>query len=165
MTLIIAYIDLYLDEILKPASISLIDQAEYSQPICTALQIALVNLLRLWGVYPAAVIGHSSGEIAAAYAARSLTMEEAITVAYYRGVAMKAQKRCGGMAAVGLGAEDVLSLLPTGVSVACVNSGSSVTISGDEGPLEAFIKEMKNTRPDIFVRRLRVKMAYHSGKT
>ncbi|KAL4916115.1 hypothetical protein BDW62DRAFT_218861 [Aspergillus aurantiobrunneus] len=142
---------------------SLLDQAEYSQPICTALQIALVNLLRLWGVNPSAVIGHSSGEVAAAYAVGSLTMEEAITVAYYRGVALKAQKRRGGMAAVGMGAEDVLPLLPTGVSIACVNSSRSVTISGDEEPLETFIQEVKQTRPEVFVRRLRVEMAYHSG--
>ncbi|KAI4601070.1 putative PKS/NRPS-like protein biosynthetic cluster [Pestalotiopsis sp. 9143b] len=86
-------------ELQKPASTSLLDQAEYSQPICAAIQVALVNLLRSWGVHPSAVIGHSGGDIAAAYAAGVYTMEDAMTIAYYRGVALKSQTRPGGMAA------------------------------------------------------------------
>ena len=54
---------------------SIIGKAEYSQPICTALQIALVDLLATWGIAPSAVVGHSSGEIAAFYAADALTMK------------------------------------------------------------------------------------------
>jgi acyl transferase domain-containing protein len=57
----------------------------YSQPICAALQIALVDLLDSWGVRPSAVVGHSSGEISAAYAVGGLSKESALRVAYYRG--------------------------------------------------------------------------------
>jgi acyl transferase domain-containing protein len=153
-----------LDELLKPESASFLEKAEFSQPICTALQVALVNLLSTWRIRPSAVVGHSSGEIAAAYAAGSLTIEEAITVAYYRGLVTKQQKRRGGMAAIGLGRGDVLPLLRPGLTLACENSGRSVTVSGDEQPLEAFIDEIKKVRPDVLARRLRVEMAYHSGK-
>jgi acyl transferase domain-containing protein len=149
-------------ELQKPASESLLDQAQYAQPICAAVQIALVNLIRSWGVHPSTVVGHSGGDIAAAYAAGVYTMEDALTIAYYRGVALKSQTRPGGMAAVGLGADEVAPLLPQGLSLACLNSGSSVTISGDESILDTFIADFKKTRPDVFARRLHVKMAYHS---
>ncbi|KAL7914426.1 hypothetical protein GGI35DRAFT_490696 [Trichoderma velutinum] len=150
------------DELLKPKSESVLHLAEYSQPICTALQVALVNLLAKWGVQPSAVVGHSSGEIAAAYAAGCLTMEEAITVAFYRGLVTKQQKRPGGMAAIGLGRDDVLPLLRPGTTIACENSGGSVTISGDLEPLDALIDDIKQAYPDVLARKLQVEMAYHS---
>ena len=59
--------------------------AEFSQPLCTAIQIALVDTLAALGIQPDAVIGHSSGEIAGAYAAGALTAEEAILSALHRG--------------------------------------------------------------------------------
>lgn len=62
---------------------SRLGQAELSQPCCTALQIALVDLLASWNIHPAAVAGHSSGEIGAAYACGSLSAEDAIVSAYY----------------------------------------------------------------------------------
>jgi acyl transferase domain-containing protein len=55
----------------------MINNAAYSQPICTALQVALIELLRSWSIQPGAVIGHSSGEIAAAYAAGAISRESA----------------------------------------------------------------------------------------
>lgn len=61
------------------------DEAEFSQPLCTALQVALVDLLMSWKVTAGAVVGHSSGEIAAAYAAKAIDAEDAWRVAYYRG--------------------------------------------------------------------------------
>ncbi|KAL6808135.1 hypothetical protein V8C40DRAFT_278958 [Trichoderma camerunense] len=139
------------DELLKPKSESVLYLAEYSQPICIALQVALVNLLAKWGVQPSAVVGYSSGEIAAAYAAGCLTMEEAIT-----------QKRPGGMAAIGLGHDDVMPLLRPGTTIACENSGGSVTISGDLEPLDALIDDIKQGYPDVLARKLQVEMAYYS---
>ena len=63
------------------AAPSRIYEAELSQPLCTVVQIGLVKLLKSWGVIPIAIVGHSSGEIAAAYAAGIVSAEGAITVA------------------------------------------------------------------------------------
>lgn len=140
--------------------------AEFSQPCTTAIQIALVNTLRSWKILPSIVIGHSSGEIAAAYASGALTAAAAIRVAYYRGLATTQSEfrntHKGAMAAIGLGHDDVLSLLREGVVVACQNSPSSVTLSGDETALFEVIADIKKLYPDILVRPLRVDCAYHS---
>lgn len=58
-------------------------QLQFSQPCCTAIQVALIQLLLLWGVIPAAIVGHSSGKIAAAFTAGHLSSAEAIVIAYY----------------------------------------------------------------------------------
>lgn len=79
------------DELLKPTSKSRINEAEFSQPLCTALQIALVETFRAVGVEADAVVGHSSGEIAGAYAAGALTAAEAIAIAFLRGAVTKKQ--------------------------------------------------------------------------
>ncbi|KAB2570584.1 Hybrid PKS-NRPS synthetase lepA [Lasiodiplodia theobromae] len=150
------------EELFRPAKQARVDRAEFSQPICTAVQVGLVNLLRSWGIAPAAVVGHSSGEIAAAYAVNAITSDAAIQIAYYRGQVTKQQLSPGGMAAVGLGRSEMTPLLRDGVVIACENSPSSVTISGDEDQLEACIEGIKSAKPDTFVRRLKVDMAYHS---
>ncbi|PSN58550.1 hypothetical protein BS50DRAFT_474663, partial [Corynespora cassiicola Philippines] len=73
------------EELEKDFETTRVNKAVYCQPLCTALQIALVDLLDSWGVTPHSVTGHSSGEIAAAYAAGSLSLEDAMLVAYERG--------------------------------------------------------------------------------
>ena len=143
---------------------SILGKAEFSQPICTALQIALVNLLATWSISPSAVAGHSSGEIAASYAAGALTMEEALIVAYYRGYVCKISQKNGGMAAIGMGKEEVRKYLVRGVRIACENSISSVTLSGDLNILESVMSTIKESMPDVLVRKLQVEMAYHSRK-
>lgn len=150
------------EELLKDAAASQLSKAEYSQPLCTALQVALINLIRSWGVKPAGVVGHSSGEIAAAYAADAITADEAIIIAYYRGQITKKGRRKGGMAAVGMNRDAVMTYLADGVGVACENSGSSVTLSGDEDVLGNILQRIKQELPDVFFRRLKVEMAYHS---
>ena len=76
-------------EILAGASSSKVNEAALSQPLCTAVQILLVDLLQLAGVEFDAVVRHSSGEIAAAYAAGHLTSRDAICLAYYRGLHLR----------------------------------------------------------------------------
>jgi acyl transferase domain-containing protein len=134
-----------------------------AQPLCTALQVALFHQLKRLGIKPTAVVGHSSGEIAAAYAAGYMTLEYALAVAYYRGYITKnGDNSRGAMAAVGLSAADVLPFLRAGVCIACENSPSSTTISGDKEALKEILAHLKEERPDIFVRLLKVEMAYHS---
>jgi acyl transferase domain-containing protein len=124
--------------------------------------VALVDLLATWDIKPSAVVGHSSGEIAAAYAAGALTKKEAIIAAFYRGYVCTQSRVAGGMAAVGLGRDEVIPYLASGVRVACENSGSSVTLSGDLDRLEGIMDAIKKDFPNILVRRLQVEMAYHS---
>ncbi|KAL3444557.1 hypothetical protein BJX65DRAFT_310746 [Aspergillus insuetus] len=139
-----------------------LDRAELAQPLCCALQIGLVDLLAHWGIAPSSVIGHSSGEIAAAYAAGGLTAEAAIMVAYHRGYSLRSTLKRGGMAAVGRGRDAVTPYLVDGVLVACENSSQSVTLSGDYDKLAQIIAKIKEDDPDTLCRLLRVDKAYHS---
>ncbi|PKY03066.1 hypothetical protein P168DRAFT_282840 [Aspergillus campestris IBT 28561] len=141
---------------------SRVNEAYLSQPLCTALQIVLVRLMRSWGVRPSSVLGHSSGEIVAAYAAGAITAKAAILLAYYRGVVATQLNTCGGMAAVGMGEPEARPYLQDGVEVACVNSPKSVTLSGDRDALGAVLESIRRCRPDVFCRRLPVNVAYHS---
>lgn len=150
------------NELCKTGKKSRIHTAEFAQPLCTAVQIALVDCLAEIGIRPQAVVGHSSGEIAAAYSAGSLTAEEAILVAFYRGVVGRLATRNGAMAAIGMGWDDVKQHLIPGVDAACDNSPNSVTISGDTDKVEFVISELQNSRPEILARKLQVDKAYHS---
>ncbi|TDZ54076.1 Highly reducing polyketide synthase FUM1 [Colletotrichum trifolii] len=149
-------------ELMRPGATSRLGEAEFAQPICTALQIALVRHFARYGVTPKAVVGHSSGEIAAAYAAGVLTLKEAIIVAYYRGYTAKKLNKQGAMAAVGLGRDQVTPFLVDGVGIACENSNASVTLSGDVGALGGVCNAIKAAKPDALVRMLKVDKAYHS---
>ncbi|PGH14046.1 hypothetical protein AJ79_03316 [Helicocarpus griseus UAMH5409] len=151
------------DELLKPASESRLGEAELAQPLCTAVQVALVNLLRRLGVLPSAVVGHSSGEIAAGYAANAITADEAIIASYYRGLIAVKSPRLGAMAAVGIGRAEAALYLERGVVIACDNSPNNVTLSGDKEALESVIQEIHKDDSKVFVRLLKTDgMAYHS---
>ncbi|KAI2910620.1 hypothetical protein CBS147371_8770 [Aspergillus niger] len=136
-------------------------EARFAQPLCTAIQVALVDFLRELGVVPSIVVGHSSGEIAAAYASGAITAASAIKVAYFRGLAMESAKAKGAMAAIGLGRADVQQYLRDGVVLACENSPESVTISGDEQAVDKMLKDIQ-AQGEVFCRRLAVNVAYHS---
>jgi hybrid polyketide synthase / nonribosomal peptide synthetase ACE1 len=157
------------DELLKGAGASRVNEASLSQPLCTAVQIILVDLLRSTGIRLEAVVGHSSGEIGAAYAAGYLSAQDAIRIAYYRGFHLRLahglQGQSGSMMACGTTFDDAQGLcsLPTfegRICVAASNSSTSVTISGDSDAVEeakiVFEEEGK------FARLLKVDRAYHS---
>lgn len=148
----------------EPASTSKVYEAEISQPLVTAVQIALVDLLSSWKVRPVACVGHSSGEIAAAYASGRLSLAEAITTAYCRGQAVLANTQNGKMLAVGAGEAAVRAYLPRypGVVCACVNSPESVTLSGDAEQIERLRSELEQQA--VFARVLATGgNAYHSA--
>lgn len=152
------------EALLEDPAVSRVAQAEFSQPLCTAIQVALVQLLRLWGIKPSVTLGHSSGEIAAAFAAGYLTESEAILIAYYRGQVVKDIDSAGAMMAVGLGAEAVAPYLEpykTEVVIACHNSPSGVTLSGNVEALKAI--EITLQAESIFARLVKTNgKAYHS---
>ncbi|KAI0421157.1 putative polyketide synthase [Xylaria grammica] len=161
------------DELTEARSPETLREPQFSQPLVTALQIAIVNTLRTWGINPQAVIGHSSGEIAAAYAAGLLSEENAMKAAYYRGYAAKVtHEPLGmkmGMMAVGLGGDSVQPYIiraalsnpgAKAVTIACYNSPDSVTLAGPVSSLEVVRAEVAADKH--FVRMLQVDMAYHS---
>ncbi|CAG8380102.1 unnamed protein product [Penicillium salamii] len=147
----------------QPKSKSRVNEAELSQPLTTAVQIAMVDLLRSWGVNPTAVVGHSSGEIAAAYTAGLVSAREAIIIAYQRGAATVKSTQHGAMLAVGLGPEEVLKVIEDipEIGIACYNAPDSVTLSGtDEAIDEA---RGRFSRAGVFNRKLITSgNAYHS---
>ncbi|KAL7905494.1 putative PKS-NRPS protein [Trichoderma velutinum] len=154
-----------MQELLK--SDSRVHEAAISQPLCTATQIAIVDVLKAAGVRFRAVVGHSSGEMAAAYAAGILSASDAMRIAYYRGLHTglaggKSSKK-GAMMATGLGFEDALAFCEQfggRIGLAASNSHSSSTLSGDEDAIvEA--KEILD-RQETFARLLKVDKAYHS---
>lgn len=126
------------------------------------MQIGLVDLLRDFGVVPDSVVGHSSGEIAAAYSTGAVTAEDAIKIAYYRGRISKFARKDGAMLAVGLGPKAVAPYLVDGAVIACENSSTSVTVSGDEVAVDEVAAKVRELHHDVLVRRLRVQQAYHS---
>ncbi|KAJ5629452.1 hypothetical protein N7528_003109 [Penicillium herquei] len=149
------------EELFKSEEHSNINDPKYSQPLCSALQIALIDLLRSWDIVATSVVGHSSGEIAAAYAANAITADVAIILAYYRGQVSKLRQG-GVMAAVGASPEKVKRALQPGATIACENSPRSTTISGDRSAVEETIQALTKENPDMFCRLLKVNVAYHS---
>ena len=140
------------------------------QPLCTALQIILVDLLQTAGITFAAVVGHSSGEIAAAYAAGFLSASDAVRIAYYRGLYARLagdsdSDQKGAMLAVGTSWEDAQELVNLRafrgrLAIAAHNSSASVTFSGN---LDAVILAKKIVDEEKkFARLLKVDTAYHS---
>ena len=152
------------EALLEPTASSRLQEPEFSQTVCTALQIALVSLLRTWGIEPIATVGHSSGEMAAAYAAGRLSAGEAIIFAYFRGQAVLLNQRQGRMMAVGLGPDKVepyLEGLEQDVRIAAVNSPESVTLSGEVDPIMELNKRLDTDK--VFNRVLKTGgTAYHS---
>ncbi|KAF6802944.1 polyketide synthase, partial [Colletotrichum musicola] len=152
-----------IDHILAPKRTSMINDGQISQVCCAALQLALVDLLETYNITPGAVLGHSSGEIAAAYACGAITKGEAIIIAYYRGQVLGSTSiPAGGMAAIGLGKAQITPYLRPGVLVGCENSPNSVTLTGDKGPLDLVVKDIQSAHPSVLARALQVDRAYHS---
>ncbi|KAJ5788020.1 hypothetical protein N7457_003010 [Penicillium paradoxum] len=139
-----------------------INDAEISQPVCTAVQIAIVDLFDEWDITPTVTVGHSSGEIAAAYAAGFISAPEAMMAAYLRGYAVSKYAPVGAMLAVGLGSEDSQAWLPEdgSITVACQNSPSSTTLSGSCEAISILAKKLQEEQ--IFARELPTGRAYHS---
>ena len=157
------------DELTKHEAVSRVNDVVLSPPLCIAVQIGLVRLLESWGIKPTAMTSHSSGEIAAAYAAGLLDLREAMGIVFARGAYLtslqeKAHFR-GAMIVTSISRDEAESFIgrmgTTGRTVvACVNSPSSVTISGDNNAVARL--EEKLTEDKIFVRALKVPVAYHS---
>ncbi|KAL3426053.1 beta-ketoacyl synthase domain-containing protein [Phlyctema vagabunda] len=158
-------------ELLRPPSSTNVYHANISQPICTAVQIGLVNVWRSWGLQPSNVVGHSSGEIGAAYTVGFISLRDAIIVAYYRGLYVAnmdenrdSESSTGLMSMCAIGTSEnlvsqYLEMFPD-LDLAAVNSPESCTLSGGKESIRALVQVA--TSDGIFCRELKVDIAYHS---
>ncbi len=157
-----------LEELRRDDDTTRMGETEVAQPANFAIQIALAEQLRHFGVVPDAVIGHSAGEVAAHHLAGLLTFEQAVSVIYHRSRLQQRTTGQGRMLAVGLGAEALLQALDPAsaaefggrVSVAAINSPHAVTIAGDEDVLAGIVRQLDEAQ--IFNRYLAVKVPYHT---
>ncbi|KAK2042903.1 putative PKS-NRPS protein [Colletotrichum somersetense] len=157
------------EEIQAEQASSRLHEAALSQPVCTAIQLGLVDVLAASGVAFDAVVGHSSGEIAAVYAAGIITRRAAMQIAYYRGLHARLARgpdgQRGGMLAAGLPLAKAMLLCGNPqfegrLRVAASNAPTSVTLSGD---LDAIEEARELLQVDgVFARALKVDTAYHS---
>ncbi|RDW93799.1 type I polyketide synthase [Aspergillus mulundensis] len=149
-----------------------VNEPEISQTLCTALQLSLVDLLESTGVQATVAVGHSSGEIAAAYALGALDRRSALVVAYHRGRLASRLARDnsqpGGMLAVGISETEITPYFEAvsnrfgklDISVGCINSPRSITVTGDKKQIEYLRGLLEND--SVFARGLAVTVAYHS---
>ncbi len=134
-------------------------RTELAQPLLFAVEWALADLWRGWGVEPAALLGHSLGELTAACVAGVFTLDDALALVVERGRLMAAMPP-GAMLAVALGEEDLLPRLGGGLALAAVNAPGSCVVSGPAGEVEALAAELG--AEGIAARRLRVAHGFHS---
>ena len=139
---------------------NLLDSTEFAQPALFAVETALFTLLRSWGLSPDFVMGHSVGELSAAYVTGVLTLADAAMLVAARGRLMQGLRAGGAMISVGAGEHDVVPLLREGVAIAAINAPESVVISGAEPAVSAiaqrFVQQGRRVRP------LAVSHAFHS---
>ncbi|MGD0023031.1 MAG: SDR family NAD(P)-dependent oxidoreductase, partial [Xanthobacteraceae bacterium] len=146
-----------------PEAQSRMARTEVAQPCLFALQVGLVAALRAIGIVANAVVGHSVGEVAAAYVSGALTLEQAVKVIFERSRCQGPTAGFGGMAAVGLGAEEIGDAICDAegwIEIAAINSPKSVTLSGDPSALDRIGQRLADR--GVFVSRLALDYAFHS---
>ena len=142
---------------------SKLGETEFAQPAIFALQVALAEALRARGVEPAAVVGHSVGEIAAACVAGALGLEEAVRVVVHRGRVMQRATGLGRMAAVAMDEARARALVAESadrLSLAAINAPRSVVLSGEGGAVAEAVARLE--REGVACRMLPVNYAFHS---
>ncbi|MBV6451961.1 MAG: Phthiocerol/phenolphthiocerol synthesis polyketide synthase type I PpsC [Anaerolineales bacterium] len=133
------------------------------QPALFAMEVALAAVWQSWGIEASAVIGHSMGEVAAAYVAGSLSLEDAARIICKRSQLMQRASGKGAMAVVGLPHNDVENFLQDfegKLSIAVQNSPKSTVVSGDPDALEQLMETLHSR--EIFCRLIKVDVASHS---
>ncbi|MEA5367268.1 SDR family NAD(P)-dependent oxidoreductase [Amycolatopsis sp., V23-08] len=146
-----------LTDVLACGDKAMIDRTEVAQPALFAFEVAMAELVRSWGVEPDFLLGHSIGELAAAYLAGVWSLDDAARLVAARGRLMQALPAGGAMVAL-QATEDELDL-PAGVSIAAVNGPTSVVLSGEEAAVTKVVEGF----PDRRAKRLAVSHAFHSA--
>ncbi|MDI3389363.1 amino acid adenylation domain-containing protein [Streptomyces sp. B-S-A8] len=143
-----------------PEERSPIGETPWAQPALFAFEYALAELWQSWGVVPAALLGHSHGEYAAACTAGVFSVEDAMKLVHARGRLMQDLSEAGQMVAVSAGESDVAALLSPHCSVAAVNGPDSTVISGRSDEIERTCAELDAR--DVRYRKLDISIASHS---
>ena len=146
-----------IDALMASETGSRMDQTAVAQPTNFALQVALAEVWRAWGITPSVIVGHSAGEVAAAHVAGMLSLEDAVKVIFDRSRLQQLTAGEGSMAAVGLSLEDAQAALngyEDRVSIAAINSPSSVTLSGDAEAIAEIVRGLSTRQ--VFARMLAV---------
>ncbi|MFM8890864.1 MAG: type I polyketide synthase, partial [Planctomycetia bacterium] len=153
------------DEMLAEAPESRMDDTAIAQPAIFALQVSLAALWAHWGIRPAAVVGHSVGEVAAAHVAGAFDLATAMKVIFHRGATMQSVASSGGMLAAALTEDEaraVIAPYADAVCVGAVNSPHSVTLSGDPATLGAIAAQLEAR--GCWQRHVPVNYAFHSKR-
>jgi len=154
-----------LEELGAEESRSRLGQTEFAQPAIFAVQAGLAALLDSWGIVPDAVVGHSVGEVAAAYVAGALTFDDAVRVIFQRGRVMQQATGGGKMASLELPVADVenaLAAYPGRLSIGAINAPNTTVISGETAALEEVLEKLRGQ--GVAVRMLPVEYAFHSAQ-
>lgn len=152
-----------IEEMTRDEASSQINRTNIAQPAIFGLQVALAALWKSWGIVPSKVVGHSVGEVAAAYVAGAYTMEDAVTIIYHRSRLQDITGGSGRMVAVGLSQSEARKAIggkEDKVQVAVINSPGMVTLAGDTEPLELLVATLEEA--GRFVRWLRIDYAFHT---
>ncbi len=152
-----------LGELTADPSRSRLDEIDVLQPTLFAVEVSLAALWRAWGIHPDAVVGHSMGEVAAAFVAGALTLEDATRVVVHRSRLMRRLAGHGAMAVAGLSLSDADSLVAAyegRVSLAGSNSPSSAVLSGEPAAIEEIVEALRSR--NVFCRKVSVDVAAHS---
>ncbi|XP_028410208.1 uncharacterized protein LOC114532811 [Dendronephthya gigantea] len=154
-------------ELNKPEEASRLHENEIGQPALFAIHVALTGLLDSWGVRPSAVVGHSLGEISAAWASGALPLSKALQLVLFRSQLHEKCSPTGCMAAIGMAEEEARRMLQdlhleNEVDVAVVNSPGNVVLSGNKLSLDLVENHVSSQRGDIFWKKLATTRAYHS---
>ena len=166
--------DISLREACFSAPQEALNEVQLAQPVIFTIQCALVELFKTWGVYPDCVVGHSSGEVAAAYACGALSLAEATHLVFHRATLQQRRAGSGRMLAIGLdrpGLEELLDALQvpfrpendraTQVEIACENAPASTVICGQEPALQPIVEELE--RRNLQNRLIPGNIAFHSS--
>ncbi|MEU0939156.1 type I polyketide synthase, partial [Embleya sp. NPDC005971] len=159
------HVDWSLTATLRSDSEDWLERVDVVQPVLWAVMVSLAGLWASFGVRPAAVVGHSQGEIAAACVAGALSLEDGATVVALRSKAILDLSGRGGMVSVGVSADRITELIAPfkkRLSIAAINSPASVIVSGAQGALDEFLAicEAQGT----WARRVPVDYASHSAQ-
>lgn len=151
------------DEMFAPEQQSKMAETWLAQTANFAVQVSLAELWRSYGIYPSAIVGHSTGEAAALYLAGVYSLADAVKIILHRSRLQHLTRGLGKMLAVGLSEQGVapyLSGYTDKVSIGAINSPNSVTLTGNAEALDAIAKKLESK--EIFNRFLRVEVPYHS---